>query len=93
MQALGRHMASCSKRPQSAGGGEDLCVDVLFEGEGEEIFDGGEEDFEDPVEVDDVDMALNPTVVLVCIILSTPVTKKKKKRQQRKTISTSHRFH
>ena len=56
MRVLGRHMSSCSKRPQSAGGGEDLCVDVLFEGEGEEIFDGGEEDFEDPVEVDDVDI-------------------------------------
>ena len=57
MQALGRHMASCSKRPQSAGGGgEDFCVDDVVEGEGEENFDCGDGDFQDRVEVDDVEI-------------------------------------
>ena len=53
MRALGRHMFTCSKRPQSAGGGEDLCVDEFVEGEGEEFFDGGEEgEIEGGVELD-----------------------------------------
>jgi len=42
-------MFSCSKRPQSAGGGEEICVDDFVEGEGEdfvELGDGGIDDEE-----------------------------------------------